>query len=64
MESPYLEGAYAPVDREIEAELVAREGAIPDDVAGSYVRNGPNPRFRAEGGQIKDVATYVVEATR
>ncbi|MAQ13254.1 MAG: 9-cis-epoxycarotenoid dioxygenase [Sandaracinus sp.] len=50
MESPYLEGAYAPVDREIEAELVAREGAIPDDVAGSYVRNGPNPRFRAEGG--------------
>ena len=50
MESPYLEGAYAPIDREIEAELVAREGEIPSDVAGSYVRNGPNPRFRAEGG--------------
>lgn len=48
-QSPYLSGPYAPVTDEIDTELTEIEGAVPTDVAGLYVRNGPNPRFRAEG---------------
>lgn len=48
-QNPYLTGAYAPVTEEIGAELTDIEGEVPTDVAGVYVRNGPNPRFRAEG---------------
>lgn len=48
-DDPYLDGAYAPIDDESELELTASEGAIPRDLNGSYVRNGPNPRFAAPG---------------
>ncbi|MFK7988030.1 MAG: carotenoid oxygenase family protein [Sandaracinaceae bacterium] len=49
MQSPYLLGPYRPVDREIEAELKVLDGAVPHDLAGTYVRNGPNPRHAPRG---------------
>lgn len=50
MESnPYLAGPYAPVVAEHEAELELIEGAVPVDLAGMVVRNGPNRRFEADG---------------
>jgi carotenoid cleavage dioxygenase len=47
--SPYLEGNYAPIDREIVADLEVVAGAMPDDLAGVFVRNGSNPRFEPKG---------------
>ncbi len=53
----HLTGAYAPVLEErtlVESELEV-EGAVPRELRGTYVRNGPNPRgtspawFAAEG---------------
>lgn len=50
MESPYLEGSFAPTPHETSSvALKVLEGEVPKDLAGSYVRNGPNPAFRAEG---------------
>lgn len=49
-ENPYLEGTFAPIDHEISAELLdVVHGAIPRDLRGAYVRNGPNPQFAPEG---------------
>ena len=36
-------GPYAPVDDEVFETLTIREGKIPADLQGCYVRNGPNP---------------------
>ncbi|MDB4929167.1 MAG: Lignostilbene-alpha,beta-dioxygenase [Myxococcaceae bacterium] len=47
--SPYLEGPYTPVERELTAEDLPVIGAIPADLAGMYVRNGSNPRFAPKG---------------
>lgn len=48
--SPYLEGPYAPVADEIVArELEVVAGAIPDDLAGTFVRNGANPKLPPKG---------------
>ena len=44
MSDAYLSGPYAPVDAEIDAMLEVVEGAVPRDLFGTYVRNGPNPR--------------------
>jgi carotenoid cleavage dioxygenase len=41
--NPYLLGPYGPVRRELEARDLPVEGEIPADLAGLYVRNGPNP---------------------
>lgn len=50
MESPYLEGSFAPAPAETSfVALKVLEGEVPRDLFGSYVRNGPNPAFRAEG---------------
>ncbi len=46
---PYLSGNYAPVDREITASDLPVVGEIPKDLAGIFVRNGSNPRFRQKG---------------
>ncbi|WP_211365580.1 carotenoid oxygenase family protein [Polyangium fumosum] len=46
---PYLSGNYAPVDREITAHDLPVIGEIPRDLAGVFVRNGSNPRFRQKG---------------
>ncbi|MFT5352924.1 MAG: carotenoid cleavage dioxygenase-like enzyme [Polyangiales bacterium] len=50
MDSPYLEGSFAPAPAETSSvALKVIEGEVPRDLFGSYVRNGPNPEFRAEG---------------
>ncbi|MGD9762287.1 MAG: carotenoid oxygenase family protein [Candidatus Binatia bacterium] len=41
----HLRGNYAPVAEEITAVDLAVEGAIPPELAGVYVRNGPNPHL-------------------
>lgn len=47
---PYLEGPYAPVAEEIVArDLEVVDGAIPEDLAGTFVRNGANPKFPPKG---------------
>ncbi|MFD0361181.1 carotenoid oxygenase family protein [Nocardia sp. GCM10030253] len=48
--NPYLEGPYAPQPDEITAtDLTVLHGAIPKDLDGVYVRNGPNPQFAPIG---------------
>ncbi|MET1048437.1 MAG: carotenoid oxygenase family protein, partial [Acidimicrobiales bacterium] len=47
--SPYLSGSYEPVQTEITADLEVVAGALPDDLAGCFVRNSSNPRFEPEG---------------
>ena len=41
--NPYLQGLYAPVDKEIVARDLEVVGEIPRDLFGGYCRNGPNP---------------------
>ena len=45
----YLLGPYAPIFEEIVAEDLKVIGEIPKDIYGSYVRNGPNPKFEPKG---------------
>jgi carotenoid cleavage dioxygenase-like enzyme len=48
--NPYLEGPYEPVQDEVTAvDLPVLHGALPDDIDGVYVRNGPNPQFAPLG---------------
>lgn len=47
--NPYLLGAFAPVFEEIVADNLKVTGEIPKDINGSYVRNGPNPKFEPKG---------------
>ena len=47
--SIYLEGAFAPIDRELEARDCEVIGEVPRDLAGVYVRNGSNPRYEPKG---------------
>ena len=52
-ENPYLSDNYAPVEREVTAtDLPIIEGAVPSELAGRYVRNGPNP------AEAVDAATH------
>lgn len=47
---PFLNGIFAPVHRELDetpVEVVA--GALPRELAGTYLRNGPNCRFTPIG---------------
>lgn len=46
LDNPYLHGVYAPIDRELSAQDLPIEGELPEDLAGSYYRNGANPRFQ------------------
>ena len=43
MTNRYLEGAYAPLDREYTLTELEVTGTIPDYLDGRYLRNGPNP---------------------
>ena len=43
--NPHLSGRFAPVHREIDAEVTTVDGEVPDDLIGAYLRNGPNPKF-------------------
>jgi carotenoid cleavage dioxygenase-like enzyme len=47
--NPYLVGVYAAVDREVDGDELEVIGAIPEDLDGIFVRNGPNPRFVPQG---------------
>jgi carotenoid cleavage dioxygenase-like enzyme len=40
----HLRGNYAPVDREVTAFDLPVTGAIPRELSGLYLRNGPNPK--------------------
>jgi carotenoid cleavage dioxygenase-like enzyme len=42
-DNPYLEGNFAPVDRESTLFDLAVEGELPKDLNGLLLRNGPNP---------------------
>ena len=44
-QNPNLSGRFAPVHRELEATDLTVDGDLPADLAGAYVRNGPNPKF-------------------
>ena len=46
----YLEGNFAPVSREVTALDLPVEGAIPPELRGLYLRNGPNPRGGEDPG--------------
>lgn len=43
--SPFLEGNFAPVREEVEAEDLRVIGEIPAGLDGMFVRTGPNPQF-------------------
>lgn len=47
--NPLLEGGYAPISEEIVASGLEIIGDVPKDIAGAYVRNGPNQRFEPYG---------------
>lgn len=50
---PQLQGIFAPVVEEHDAgPLRVVAGQIPSDLVGSYLRNGPNPRFTPLGGYL------------
>ena len=40
----HLRGNYAPVEQEVTAYDLPVEGAVPPELAGLYLRNGPNPK--------------------
>lgn len=43
---PQLSGVFAPIQDELDdAPCTVIQGTIPDDLSGTYIRNGPNPRF-------------------
>ncbi len=42
---PQLRGIFEPVVTEVDGPVEVVQGKIPDDLAGVYLRNGPNPRF-------------------
>jgi len=41
--NPYLAGNFAPVEDEVTHEDLRVEGALPVELCGRYLRNGPNP---------------------
>lgn len=46
-DDPHLSGNFAPIGTEIETDdLPVIAGRIPDALKGTYLRNGPNPRFQ------------------
>ena len=47
---PYLQGNYAPLRMESDLNDLIVEGEIPQDLYGSYYRNGPDPQFPPMGG--------------
>ena len=50
---PQLNGIFAPTLDEIDAgPIEVVEGAIPADLTGAYLRNGPNPRFTPLGSYL------------
>ena len=50
--SAELQGRYTPVPDEIDAVDLPVEGALPPELTGRYVRNGPNPLPGEESGHL------------
>lgn len=51
--NPHLTGAFEPIQTEIAVDdLEVVQGAIPTDLSGTYLRNGPNPRFTPLGAYV------------
>jgi carotenoid cleavage dioxygenase len=46
---PQLCGRFEPVARQIRADYLPVDGTLPPDLAGMYLRNGPNPKFTPLG---------------
>eukprot|EP01094_Clydonella_sp_ATCC50884_P009123 TRINITY_DN18656_c0_g1_i1.p1 TRINITY_DN18656_c0_g1~~TRINITY_DN18656_c0_g1_i1.p1 ORF type:complete len:522 (+),score=198.22 TRINITY_DN18656_c0_g1_i1:143-1708(+) len=46
----FLEGAYAPIEKELDAINLPVDGVIPPELHGEFVRNGPNPKYVPKGG--------------
>lgn len=46
---PYLSGVYAPVTVERDDAALTVTGTLPTGLAGTYLRNGPNPKFPPKG---------------
>ena len=59
----YLRGIHAPVAAEVEAFDLEIEGSIPPELAGVYLRNGPNPPAGVDPGHwfIGDGMLHAVE---
>jgi carotenoid cleavage dioxygenase len=47
--SPYLQGPYAPVADESSARELTVIGALPEDLDGTFLRNGANPKLPPKG---------------
>src|ERR1700684_2833220 len=66
-DDPHLSGNYAPIGPEIDVgNLPVVAGAIPSDLRGAYMRNGPNPLFKPlcvgyplDGGGILQARFFV-----
>jgi carotenoid cleavage dioxygenase-like enzyme len=43
--NPFLEAGFAPVQDEITVDTLAVRGEVPREIAGTYLRNGPNPAY-------------------
>jgi carotenoid cleavage dioxygenase-like enzyme len=53
---PHLRGRFAPVAHEVVQDDLVIEGTLPANLTGTYMRNGPNPRFPPLGSY-----TYPIE---
>lgn len=76
----WLQGNFAPVEREVEAFDLKVEGALPPDLSGVFLRTGPNPAsapskhwflgdgmlhgVRIEGGKAKWYRNRYIETAR
>ncbi|MFD6894089.1 carotenoid oxygenase family protein [Rhodococcus sp. NPDC060086] len=49
---PFLTGVYAPQRSEVDVDDLHVTGELPSDLSGSYLRNGPNPRFDPIGSFV------------
>ena len=47
---PNLDGNYAPLRMESDLNDLVVEGEVPQDLFGSYYRNGPDPQFPPKEG--------------
>jgi carotenoid cleavage dioxygenase len=46
---PQLSGRFEPVHTEIDVDDLPVDGSLPRDLVGTYIRNGPNPKFTPLG---------------
>lgn len=44
-QNPFLLGGFAPVQNELTIDSLPVRGAVPREIAGVYMRNGPNPAY-------------------